>query len=250
MLTPGGMWWGVDSTEPISKATLDNIAGFYRGHPRPQFWGRYLRGSYAVTRHELAFARAHHLYVFLIVGDDNCSGCGGGDTCGNDETTGQARADVQQAVRAARRLHVPAGAVLFKDIEQVAACGGEPTADYLLAWYRAMGGTPYRTGFYGNVHKQYYDFPVAYCRAVSRNSSFAADVVLDMNQPEPQLGAEQGTVGPHQAPAFRPHNPSCAKPSQTVIWQYGESIDSDNLTDIDEARPDVHGMLAPDGGVS
>lgn len=35
-----------------------------------------------------------------------------------------------------------------------------------------------------------------------------------------------------------------------MIWQYGESIDAANLTDVDQARPNTPGMLAPDGSTT
>ncbi|SHH33175.1 protein of unknown function [Jatrophihabitans endophyticus] len=249
VVTPQGMWWGVDSTEPISRATLRNVASWYRG-ARPQFWGRYLLGDYGVTAAELAFARSRHVSVYLIVADRNCSGCAGGDVCGNDRTTAQARSDAEKALHRAKALDLPTGVVLFKDIEEVSSCRGEPTAEYLLAWHRTLRETHVRTGFYGNAYKPYYEFPVAYCAAVDADRRFAREVVLDMNQPEPRLGAPQGTTGPRNAPRFAPRSPPCAPKARTVLWQYGESIDPANVTDVDQARADTHGMLAPDGGVT
>lgn len=185
-LTPAaGMWWGVDSTSAITDRSLANVESWYVRNHRPQFWGRYLRGHFAVSRAELGYARAHDIYAYLIVTDRNCSQCGGSDVCGNDRTARQARADALEAVHDAAALGVPAGAVLFKDIEQVSSCRGEPTAAYLLAWYTALRATDYRTGFYGNTHRQYYNCPVAYCAAIGRDAGFAAGVVLDMNDPNP-----------------------------------------------------------------
>lgn len=250
VLTRGGKWWGVDSSGPITKSALANVQGWYRGRHRPQFWGRYLQGSYAVSKVELAFARAHHIYVYLIVNDRNCSQCSGADLCGNDRTAAQARTDSEAAARAARQLGIPRGAVLFKDIEQVSSCRGEPTAAYLLAWHRSLARTKYRTGFYGNTYRQSYAFPVAYCAALARSAHFTANVVLDMNEPEPQLGAPRGTIGPRNAPRFHPSEPSCTPPGATVIWQYGESTDPANVTDVDQARPGTAGLLAPDGTVT
>jgi hypothetical protein len=247
--TPGGMWWGVDSTGPITTAAIANVEDWYQGG-RPQFWGRYVNGHYGVTRHELAFARQHGIYVALLVTDANCSACAGGDICGNDETTGQARTDAHDAIAAARRVGVQRGALLVKDTEQISSCRGEPSADYLLSWYRTVHRSGYRTGFYGNVHGQDYDFPRDYCTARHRSARFAADVVLDMNENEPRLGAPKGTTGPHNAPAFKPQFPNCSARSTTAIWQYGESTDSDNYADLDQARPDTAGLLAPDGTVT
>jgi Domain of unknown function (DUF1906) len=248
--TPQGLWWGVDSTEPISAATIRNVRDWYRGAPRPQFWGRYLRGSYGVSRAELAYARVQKIFVFLIVGDRNCSGCSGGDVCGNDRTGAQAQADAQDAIRNARRLRLPLRTALFKDLEQVSTCRGEPTASYLLSWYHTMRDTGFRTGFYGNVHKQSYDFPVAYCRALSRDRTLGTRVILDMNEDEPLIGAPRGATGPSNAPRFAPNSPRCSPHAATKIWQYGESVTSANLTDIDQARPDLPGLLTPGGSVT
>jgi hypothetical protein len=60
----------------------------------------------------------------------------------------------------------------------------------------------------------------------------------------------RGTTGPDNAPRFNPLVPWCAPDRATVIWQYGESLDPGNYTDIDQARPDTPGMLAPDGTVT
>jgi Rv2525c-like, glycoside hydrolase-like domain len=250
VLTPEGMWWGVDSSGPITAAAIANVRDWYQG-ARPQFWGRYVSGEYAVTRSELAFARRQGLYVYLLVNDRNCSQCAfGGDICGNDLTRAQARADAHAALRAAARLGLPHGTVLFKDIEQVSSCRREPSADYLDAWYRTLKGTDFVTGFYGNAYQQNYDFPRGYCAEVKRAADSTADVVLDMNEDEPLIGTPRGKTGPDNAPPFDPLVPWCAPDRATVIWQYGESLDPANYTDIDQARPDTPGMLAPDGTVT
>jgi hypothetical protein len=244
------MWWGVDSSGPITAAAIANVRDWYRG-ARPQFWGRYVSGEYAVTRNELDFARSQGLYVYVLVNDRNCSQCAfGGDICGNDLTRGQARADAHAALRAAARLGLPRGTVLFKDIEQVSSCRREPSADYLDAWYRTLKGTDFVTGFYGNAYQQNYDFPRGYCAEVKRAADFAADVVLDMNEDEPLIGALRGKTGPDNAPRFNPLVPWCTPARATAIWQYGESLDPENYTDIDQAQPDTPGLLAPDGTVT
>ena len=120
----------------------------------------------------------------------------------------------------------------------------------MIAWDKALTGSGYRTGFYGNSHRSSYAFPIAYCGAVRVAPSFARRIVLDATEPEPRLGAPQGTTGPRNAPTFAPEVPSCAPVGATKIWQYGESIDSDNDTDIDQADPAVPGLLAPDGSVT
>lgn len=199
VVTPEGMWWGVDSSGPITAAAIDNVRGWYQG-ATPQFWGRYVGGPFAVSSAELAFAREHHIYVYLLINDRNCSLCGGVDVCGNDITASQARLDAREAIREATKVGVKRGAVLFKDIEQIGACRNEPTSAYLDTWYRTLKGTDYRTGFYGNVHQQDYDFPRAYCAARAQARDFAAEVALDMNEDEPRLGAARGTTGPHNAP--------------------------------------------------
>jgi hypothetical protein len=247
--TPQGLWWGVDSTRPITTAALRNVHDWYRG-ARPQVWGRYVDGDYAVTRAELARARAAGVYVYLIVTDRNGSGCSGGDVCGNDRTRAQAASDAAAAVGDARRLGLPSGALLFKDIEEVAGCSGGVTPDYLRGWYAAARAAGYRVGFYGNVHRQFFAFPRAYCAARKADATFAAGVVLDMNEDEPMIGAPRGATGPDNAPRFTPNSPSCAPPAATVVWQYGESLDDGNWTDVDQARPDTAGLLAPDGGVT
>jgi hypothetical protein len=200
---------------------------------------------------ELAFAARHHIAVYLIVPDSNCSVCnGGGDLCGNDITAAQARGDAQDAITIARRLHIPAGAALFKDIEEVGTCHGELTGTYLDTWFRTARSSPYRPAFYGNAYTQQYDFVRAYCDAAGDDPQFRSEVILADDEPEPAIGAPAGAVGPSTAPPFRPDVPHCAPATATRIWQYGESLTSANVTDIDEIRPDTPGLILPDGTVS
>ena len=248
-LTPQGMWWAVDSTVPLSADSLANVRRYYRGHPTPVAWGRYLTGSFALRRSEITFARRHGIALYLLMPDDNCSGCGGGDTCGNDRTPAQASQDADKAIRAARRLGLPRGVALFKDVEEVTGCHGELTAAYLRAWYRVASRSEYRAGFYGNSTTQSYDFPRAYCQAVRADPAFAS-VMLAQDEPEPALGAARGTIGPRNAPRFAPNRPSCVPRAAVRIWQYGESVSSANVTDVDEIRPGTPGLLLPDGSAS
>ena len=249
-VTRGGMWWGVDSAGPMNSDALNHVRGWYQG-ATPQIWGRYVVGEYALDAAELAFARRQGIYVYLLVPDVNCSECdSGGDLCGGDVSAAQAIADAHDAVRAASALPVRPHAVLFKDIEQVSSCRGEPSAVYMQSWYRALKGSGYRVGFYGNSYQQDYDFPRAYCATVAIDPDIAANVIMDANQPEPALGAPRDAVGPHNAPAFAPYIPSCSTLAATYIWQYGESTSTDNYADIDQARPGTPGLLAPDGSIT
>jgi hypothetical protein len=247
VVTPGGLWWGVDSSGPMTDGALAAVRAWYQG-ATPQVWGRYLTGSYAVTRTELAWARSHRIYVYLLIPDHNCSQCrGGGDICGNDRTASQARENAAEALAAARALPVPTGTALFKDLEQVAACVGEPTAAYVRAWFGAVRDSGYRVGLYGNSTTPDYAFARAYCEVLRGDPRLGTEVLLDATEPEPDLGKPAGASGPRNAPPFRPATPPCAPPSATVIWQYGESVDDENYADIDQIRPDTPGLLAPDG---
>jgi len=250
-LTPEGLWWGVDSTTPIGPASLDNVADWYRGHPRPLVWGRYISGHYRLQPGELAFARAHGIYVYLLVPDSNCSVCnGGGDLCGNDRTASQANADADEAVEAAIHAHIPAGTMLFKDVEQVGTCTGELTPEFLRAWFHRVRQTRYLAGFYGNAYTQKYDFVKAYCAAIAHDPQLASEATLADDEPEPAISAPRQTIGPANAPRFAPDEPACAKPGITRIWQYGESTTGANSTDVDEVLPGTGGLLAPDGSVT
>lgn len=242
----------MDSTTAMSAAILDNVRGWYRGRPTPAVWGRYVNGHFGLQPGELSFARRHHIYVYLLVPDANCSACagGGGDLCGNDRTAAQATSDARDAIRAARALHIPRGAVLFKDVEQVGTCTGELTAEYLITWYRVGRASPYRVGFYGNAYTQQYDFVHAYCDVLRHHPVFRREVVLADDEPEPAIGAPAGTIGPANAPRFGPDAPHCAPREATKIWQYGESTSAGNATDVDEIQPDTPGLIAPDGSVT
>jgi hypothetical protein len=248
--TPQGMWWGVDSTGPITASALAAVRGWYQG-ATPQMWGRYIVGHYALHAGELAYARQQGIYVYLLVPDRNCSICDGGrDVCGNDETATQATADAQIAIQAADAMRISTGAVLFKDIEEVGSCRGEPTATYLRSWFDALQGSGYRVGIYGNTYRQTNDFPRAYCATAAADPEFAAGVIMDANEAEPAIGAPRNEVGPGVAPPFTPLIPACSAPTSTYIWQYGESTSKANFADADEMRPRTPGLLAPDGTVT
>jgi hypothetical protein len=249
-VTTGGLWWGVDSSGPINAEALANVRSWYQG-ATPQFWGRYLSGSYAIHDEEITFAQQQHIYLYLLVLDRNCSICDGGrDVCGSDISASQAIADAQLALQTARARHIKPGATLFKDIEQIGSCEGEPTATYLRSWYQAVKGSGYRTGFYGNAYRQNYAFPRAYCAVIATDRDFATHVILDANEPEPALGAPRGTIGPRTAPKWAPDIPWCTPPGVVKIWQYGESTSGENYTDVDQADPNTPGMLAPDGTIT
>ena len=214
-------------------------------------WGRYVSGHYRLQPGELAFARAHGIYVYVLVPDSNCSVCnGGGDICGNDRTASQATSDAHEAVEAAELAGIPPGAMLFKDVEQVGSCTGELTPTFLRTWFHAVRQTQYLAGFYGNAYRQSYDFVQAYCAAVPEDPQFAAEATLADDEPEPAISAPRQTIGPADAPTFAPDAPHCAKPGVTRIWQYGESTDNANATDVDEVLPGTGGLIAPDGSVT
>ena len=250
-LTPEGLWWAVDSTTVMSEDSLANVRGWYKGGHNPVAWGRYINSSHTLVDGELEFAAKHHIVVYLIVPDSNCSICnGGGDLCGNDITPAQATQDAEEAIAVARRLHIPRGAALFKDIEEVGTCHGELTGDYLDTWYRVTRASPYLPAFYGNAYTQDYDFVRAYCEAAAHDPQFRRDVILADDQPEPAIGAPRGAIGPSNAPPFHPRVPHCAPADATKIWQYGESLTYENVTDVDEIMPDTPGLILPDGTVS
>lgn len=240
----------MDSTAPIDAQSLANVRAYYLGHHDPVAWGRYLVGNFGLHRGELTFASRHHLVLYLLVPDENCSGCGGGDRCGNDRTSGQAVRDAERAIEAARRLRIPARVTLFKDVEEVSGCHGELTGSYLDAWFRQLRLTGYRPAFYGNATAQDYDLPRAYCAAAQADPAFRREVILAQDEPEPAIGAASDTIGPANAPRFAPDRPTCASTAATKIWQYGESLSAENMTDVDEIRPDTPGLLMPDGSVT
>ena len=240
----------MDSTIAVNARSLGNVRDFYRTKRNPVAWGRYLVGDYAVHRAELAFAARQHIALYFLVPDKDCSGCAGGDRCGNDHSAAQARHDARVAISAARRLRLPRGVALFKDLEQVGACHGELSGRYVLAWFAQVRKSKYRPAFYGNTTAQDFDFPRAFCAAAATDPGFSSRVVLAQDEPEPDIGDAQNTTGPRNAPRFTPKHPHCTSRAATGIWQYGESISDANDTDIDEIRPGTPGLLAPDGTVT
>jgi hypothetical protein len=245
--TPAGHWWAVDSVSQVNDANLAAVRAWYQGGT-PQVWGRYISdlNGITLTSTEVAYARAHGIYLYLLVADHTSS-------CGTDSTYAQGVADAQTAIRAAQALKIPSGAVLFKDFEERSSrCPGDPGAGFMEGYFAQLQNSAlYKAGFYGNSYSQSNNFAKSYCTAARAMVGFLDNTSIAASEPEPAFNNARGTVGPHNAPAWAPTKPSCALSTATTIWQYGEvGSRAGNIADIDEVVPNAPGLVAPDGTVT
>jgi hypothetical protein len=187
--------WGVDSADPITPSFLGSIA---RALGTPDFFGRYLGGSYGMTKAEVDLAFSHGIRILVL---DDASGTA-------DQTTyAKGQAGAAAAVASAIELGVPAGVAIFRDVEESSAI--DPA--FVQGYVDTMAESSYLPAFYGNpVNGQ---FASAYCEAVASNPADAAAYFFS-SENEPGRGPQW------QAPLFEATSPPCA--SRTVAWQYGE----------------------------
>ncbi len=141
---------------------------------------------------------------------------------------------------------------MFKDFEQNQChTPDEPSAAYLQAWYQTVAASSYKVGFYGNSFSQTNQFPKAFCAAAGAVPGMVSQVTLSASEPEPNFNSAIGTTGPGTAPAWAATTPSCAPAGATQIWQYGEvGSQVGNIADIDEFRPGMPGLVAPNGSIT
>lgn len=205
--------WGVDSVNPITQAFVNQITTAF-GHP--DFFGRYLGGTYAVTSAEVSVATSNSIDLLLV---DN-------RPIHNKQTkgyfTGQNAADA--AADSATALNVPKGVGLFVDFE------ASTDMDWLFieGWYDEVSARGYAPGFYANTIAANSRFDGAYCTAVSDLAKYGQSYVWSSVR-------SPGRTSKANAPAYAPVTPPCA--AQTVVWQYGLAGGSPPNVDTDEATP-------------
>jgi hypothetical protein len=243
--SPAGNWWAVDSVSRVNDASLAAVRAWYQ-NGTPQVWGRYISdigSTFTLNSDEIDYAAKNGIYLYLLAADHSAN-------CGTDVTYDQGVADAQVAIAAAQALKVPPGVILFKDFEERSSrCPSDPSAGFLVGWYAAMKNSNlYKAGFYGNSYYQTNAFSKAYCGAAAAMGGFLDNTTIAAAEPEPAFNNARGTVGPRNAPLFAPTKPSCALPSATTIWQYGEvGSQAGNIADVDLVLPNTPGLLAPNG---
>lgn len=204
--------WGFDTASPATTKFLTSRAIASLGNPK--FVGQYLEYwknvHDVVTANVAAAIRGRHAYVMLLSSPK---------TPGRNLTTAkEAKSDADLAVTAARKLHVPGGVAIFRDVEN----NYHITAAYIAAWVATVTAKGYAAGFYENPKESGSTaFSTAYCRAAHDNPAIPSRTVLFSDQPEVSTKTSKAESA---APPWKPASPSVSGcKSQTIAWQYLEN---------------------------
>ncbi|HEX3540492.1 MAG TPA: glycoside hydrolase domain-containing protein [Acidimicrobiales bacterium] len=194
----GSYLWGIDTTDNVK--TTNDLAQTKVQLGTPAFVGRYLvwDGGSTLGSDEAQYIHGQGVRILAII--DPAPPAGG--------LTGAAvaQAEASRGINQARLLGVPAGAALFRDVENTT----QIDAAYIAGWAAAFAGSGYVPGIYENPSNS--SFPSSYCSAVS-SSPLAASIALWSD--EPQVNADPRQTG---VPAWNPYRPACQ--NSTVAWQY------------------------------
>ncbi|HEV2418171.1 MAG TPA: glycoside hydrolase domain-containing protein [Terriglobia bacterium] len=231
-----GAHWGVDSSvasnAPVGgargphhhrKTLFEHIATLARR--KPEFWGRYIGGYYALTASEADFLLGNGCSILVIYNGayDGAKSVRGGYQEGVK--------DANKAIAAATALSVPDHTYIYADIES----GWRVTAKWLEGWSDTMHDSDFggAGGVYANpMPSNAPRFNTPYCQAFNsdekmRGSDGVRGGYIYSSEPEPGCGRAPGKY----APAAPPCNPNA------VIWQYAEGcysglVDQDLANDI------------------
>ena len=209
---PGGkvIYWGVASSHAanstVAVAGTPTLFDFVTQQVRqPQFWGRYIGGSYQLAPEEAEFLFAKGCRILLIYN----AALPGGDYQ-------RGAADAHQAINAAQALGVPSGVALYADIETHILT----SPDWLRGWWETMSASVYANpgGFYCNPSSENAaNFNDPYCQAITSPANRNADGSLRFN---PLLFSSAPREGcSFDRTSYAPLEPACA-PGSAVIWQY------------------------------
>lgn len=204
--------WGFDTASPATTKflTSKSVAGL----GAPTFVGQYLEYSKKVhdviTGAIAAAIRKRHARIVLFSSPK---------TPGRNLTTAkEADSDADLAVAAARKLRVPQGVAIFRDVEN----NYHITAAYVAAWVDAVRAKGYVPGFYENPKERgSRAFSTAYCTAARDHPTIPSRTVLFADEPEVSATSSKAESA---APAWGPASPYLSGcKSKTVGWQYLEN---------------------------
>lgn len=215
-------YWGVDSAN-----TANHKVGV-AGHPTlfeyvtdhcgmaPEFWGRYVGGKFSVTKAEADFIFKEsdgkcRILVIYNGATNSTSSLQGGYNAGVH--------DAQKAIAGADAAGVPAGVMIYADIEP----GWKTTSEWFKGWWDGMFRSKYAGmgGVYENpLPWNAPNFSTPYINALKGDSAFifqdppAKYRFLYSQQPQ------KGCVKPGDIKfGFHPAEPT-GLAGVTVLWQY------------------------------
>ena len=221
---PSRVLWGVDSCkaftgDPSGREVYATVSATLGA---PDFWGRYLTGTYycpGLSWAEISMAARVHMGILPIYNAYNCSNVVGYDT-------GMAYA--QEATSVAAHDGVPKGRVIAIDIEPPgAACPGAVNVNswFIRGWYDGVHGAGYVPVFYGNGTSGS-EFASAWCEAQGSVPALSTESYIWSFEPSLITG---GWSKAH-APVWQPYATGCS--DYVAAWQYQIGSNGDNQ-DID-----------------
>src|SRR5258708_1487342 len=203
------LYWGVDTAGRVTKTSFKHISNVNQGQP-PQFWGRYIGGSYSLTAKEVA--------VIFGLGNGNCrilliyNGATGGTVgSASADPRAQGAAEAAQAIRAAKSLGVPLGAgiVIYADIES----SWKIDPRWILGWCEQMTASEYANsgGFYCNpLPGNAANFSTPFCTAMNDPSNIDPQTRKQIYKPL-FFSSEPENVGcSFDRQSFNPSYPPCS----------------------------------------
>lgn len=215
-------YWGVDS----ASSTTSKVG--VKGHPTlfefvtdkmgqmPDFWGRYVGGSFGLTKEEASYIHTKsdgqtRILVVYNGAHNSKASVGGGFAAGQK--------DALKAIARAKKVGVPADVWIYGDIEP----GWHCAADWFRGWWDTMRQSQYggMGGIYENPLKwNAKNFSDPYTKAYKGDSPF-------IFQDSPGLGRYLWSQQPQKAKkgpgeidfGFAPAEPP-GMAGMTVLWQY------------------------------
>ena len=220
------VYWGVDSANPATFRVA-----YAKGHPTlfdyvtetcgrmPDFWGRYIGGSYKLTEEEVGYishaskGKCRILVIYNGAHNAKTSTQGG---------KAEGLHDAQKAVAAATKLGVPPGTMIFCDIEP----GWKCTADWFRGWWEGMYASLYAGagGMYENpLPWNAPNFSSPYLKALTADAASPVQSFLGSRRylysQQPQKGFVPPKSDKFASLAFAPAEPA-GLAGETVLWQY------------------------------
>jgi hypothetical protein len=217
------VYWGVDSATPANKAVagatfFDKVVQ-WAGGIAPDFWGRYIGGSFALSQNETDFIFEKSegaTRILVLYNGATATSIQGGHRAGVE--------DALEALNAARTLGIPPNVWIYADIE----AGWRVHSGWFIGWWQTIASSEYGNpgGFYCNPlpwnAPNFSDpFMHAWMKMADASGTPLYTSPLYSSEPEPGCGYYLPASASGQ-PDFAPAKiPGYTGP--TSIWQYAEN---------------------------
>lgn len=216
---PPQVMWGVDSADNAQ----DLWEGVNSRYGKPEFWGRYLGGSYAMTAEEVSFLHQHNVPILVV--DQDFANVPNNDTLRGYDTGHRSGL---HAADKATALGMPTSVAIHANVES----GTNIDAAFIRGWYEGLSSRGYKVGYYANLSPTTSNFRGPFCDAVQANPAVGSSLLWSSTP------SSNNRTGPSDKPAYNPHDRPCGERSgqNAEIWQYalagsggGPSIDTNEM---------------------